>query len=124
MARQYPLELTRQYRHHAHMMRVKLQLPSAFFFYTGKNHKLGEVHDGAATMDWMEQEQGAGHYHYLRRNNLHLARTPYQYHRHPRGMWTLPLRWNVLCAYWTVRLPYFAPKAALSRNPKLFGVSG
>jgi hypothetical protein len=37
-------------------MLVKQQL-SVFFFYTGKSHKIGEVHDGAATMDWMAQKQ-------------------------------------------------------------------
>jgi hypothetical protein len=39
-------------------MLVKQQQQSVFFFYTGKSHKIGEVHDGAATMDWMAQEQG------------------------------------------------------------------
>ena len=38
----------------------KLQPPNAFFSYTGKVHRLGETHDGAATMDWMVQEQGRG----------------------------------------------------------------
>ena len=41
-------------------MRVRLRPPSACFFYTGLSHKIGEVHDGAATMDWMEQEQERG----------------------------------------------------------------
>jgi elongation factor G len=39
------------------LMLVKQQQLSVFFFYTGKSHKIGEVHDGAATMDWMAQEQ-------------------------------------------------------------------
>jgi elongation factor G len=41
-------------------MLVKQQQLSVFFFYTGKSHKIGEVHDGAATMDWMAQEQERG----------------------------------------------------------------
>ena len=41
------------------LMRVKQQLLNVLF-YTGVNHKIGEVHDGAATMDWMEQEQERG----------------------------------------------------------------
>ncbi len=39
---------------------VKPLLPERILFYTGVNHKIGEVHDGAATMDWMEQEQERG----------------------------------------------------------------
>jgi elongation factor G len=42
------------------LMQVKLLPLSAYFFYTGLSHKIGEVHDGAATMDWMEQEQERG----------------------------------------------------------------
>ena len=41
-------------------MLVKLLLPSVYLYYTGVSHKIGEVHDGAATMDWMEQEQERG----------------------------------------------------------------
>ena len=41
-------------------MLVKLQQLKEFLYYTGKSHKIGEVHDGAATMDWMEQEQERG----------------------------------------------------------------
>ena len=41
-------------------MQVKQQLQNVYLFYTGKTHKIGEVHEGAATMDWMEQEQERG----------------------------------------------------------------
>jgi elongation factor G len=41
-------------------MQVKLPQQSVCLFYTGVSHKIGEVHDGAATMDWMEQEQERG----------------------------------------------------------------
>ena len=41
-------------------MLVKLHAQNASFYYTGKEHNIGEVHDGAATMDWMEQEQERG----------------------------------------------------------------
>ena len=41
-------------------MLVKPLLPKEFLYYTGISHKIGEVHDGAATMDWMEQEQERG----------------------------------------------------------------
>ena len=42
------------------MTQEKQPLLNVFLFYTGVNHKIGEVHDGAATMDWMEQEQERG----------------------------------------------------------------
>ena len=42
------------------LMLVKQQLQSEFFIIGGVSHKIGEVHDGAATMDWMEQEQERG----------------------------------------------------------------
>jgi elongation factor G len=41
----------------AHIDAGKTTTTGVFFFYTGKSHKIGEVHDGAATMDWMAQEQ-------------------------------------------------------------------
>jgi hypothetical protein len=41
-------------------MLARPRRPSASCYYTGKSHKIGEVHDGAATMDWMEQEQERG----------------------------------------------------------------
>ncbi len=41
-------------------MQARPRRPSASCYYTGKSHKIGEVHDGAATMDWMEQEQERG----------------------------------------------------------------
>jgi translation elongation factor EF-G len=52
-------------------MLVKQQQLSVFFFYTGKSHKIGEVHDGAATMDWMAQEQERD-YNYICSYNLFL----------------------------------------------------
>ena len=44
----------------AHIDAVRQQLQREFFSYTGKSYKIGEVHDGAATMDWMEQERERG----------------------------------------------------------------
>ena len=67
-------------------MPVKQQRPSVSCYYTGVNHKIGETHDGAATMDWMAQEQERG-------ITITSAATtcfwrkrvtrPYQHHRHP-----------------------------------------
>ena len=60
MARQYPLDRYRNFGIMAHIDAGKTTTTERILFYTGKSHKIGEVHDGAATMDWMEQEQERG----------------------------------------------------------------
>ncbi len=60
MPRQYPLELTRNVGIMAHIDAGKTTTTERILFYTGRTHKLGETHEGAATMDWMEQEQERG----------------------------------------------------------------
>lgn len=60
MPREVPLELTRNIGIMAHIDAGKTTTTERILFYTGKTHKLGEVHDGEATMDWMEQEQERG----------------------------------------------------------------
>ncbi len=60
MARDYPLERYRNFGIMAHIDAGKTTTTERVLFYTGKSHKIGEVHDGAATMDWMEQEQERG----------------------------------------------------------------
>ncbi|RFP86414.1 elongation factor G [Rhodobacteraceae bacterium 63075] len=60
MARDYPLELYRNFGIMAHIDAGKTTCSERILFYTGKSHNIGEVHDGAATMDWMEQEQERG----------------------------------------------------------------
>jgi elongation factor G len=60
MAREYPLELYRNFGIMAHIDAGKTTCSERILFYTGKSHNIGEVHDGAATMDWMEQEQERG----------------------------------------------------------------
>ncbi|MFZ2101069.1 MAG: elongation factor G [Oricola sp.] len=60
MAREYPLEDYRNFGIMAHIDAGKTTTTERVLFYTGKSHKIGEVHDGAATMDWMEQEQERG----------------------------------------------------------------
>ena len=60
MARETPLELYRNIGIMAHIDAGKTTTTERILYYTGKNYKIGEVHDGAATMDWMEQEQERG----------------------------------------------------------------
>ncbi|KQT86335.1 elongation factor G [Aurantimonas sp. Leaf443] len=60
MAREYKIEDYRNFGIMAHIDAGKTTTTERILFYTGKSHKIGEVHDGAATMDWMEQEQERG----------------------------------------------------------------
>ncbi|MCV2866242.1 elongation factor G [Albidovulum sediminicola] len=60
MARAYPLTRYRNFGIMAHIDAGKTTTTERILYYTGKSHKIGEVHDGAATMDWMEQEQERG----------------------------------------------------------------
>ncbi|MBQ5843168.1 MAG: elongation factor G [Clostridia bacterium] len=60
MARTYPLERYRNIGIMAHIDAGKTTTTERILFYTGKTHRLGETHEGAATMDWMEQEQERG----------------------------------------------------------------
>ncbi|WP_298900965.1 elongation factor G, partial [uncultured Devosia sp.] len=60
MAREYPINRYRNFGIMAHIDAGKTTTTERILYYTGKSHKIGEVHDGAATMDWMEQEQERG----------------------------------------------------------------
>jgi elongation factor G len=60
MSRDYPLAKVRNFGIVAHVDAGKTTTTERILYYTGRSHKIGEVHDGAATMDWMEQEQERG----------------------------------------------------------------
>ena len=60
MSRNFSLDRYRNFGIMAHIDAGKTTTTERILYYTGKNHKIGEVHDGNATMDWMEQEQERG----------------------------------------------------------------
>ena len=60
MSRTHTLDKYRNIGIMAHIDAGKTTTTERILYYTGKSHKIGEVHDGAATMDWMEQEQERG----------------------------------------------------------------
>lgn len=88
MARETPLKYYRNIGISAHIDAGKTTTTERILFYTGKNHKIGEVHDGAATMDWMVQEQERG-------ITITSAATTCYWH----GMnhqWDKPYRFNII----------------------------
>ena len=62
--REYPLERTRNIGIMAHIDAGKTTLTERILYYTGVNYKIGDTHEGTATMDWMEQEQERGINHF------------------------------------------------------------
>jgi elongation factor G len=60
MAREFPMAKYRNFGIIAHIDAGKTTTSERVLFHTGRSHKIGEVHDGAATMDWMEQEKERG----------------------------------------------------------------
>ena len=62
-------------------MLCKTTTTERILYYTGVNYKIGETHEGTATMDWMAQEQGARHHHHLCCHHLLLAGTKNQFPR-------------------------------------------
>ncbi len=60
MSKKTPLERVRNIGIIAHIDAGKTTTTERILYYTGRSHKIGEVHDGTATMDWMEQEQERG----------------------------------------------------------------
>ena len=112
MPRQVPLELTRNIGIMAHIDAGKTTTTERILFYTGINHKIGETHDGTATMDWMEQEPlqpVSG------RNTVSISSTL------PVTL-TSRLRLSVHFVYLTVQLPFCAQRAVLSPSLRRFGV--
>ncbi len=98
-------QMTRNIGIMAHIDAGKTTTTERILYYTGINHKIGEVHDGAATMDWMDQEQergititSAATTCFWKSSISRTASTSST----PRATWTSPLRLSVPCAFWTV----------------------
>src|SRR6188508_1037060 len=102
MPRVHAIENYRNFGIMAHIDAGKTTTTERILYYTGKSHKIGEVHEGAATMDWMEQEQERG-----------ITITP--------ATSTSPSKSSVRCACSTARYACWIPTRALSRRPKPSG---
>ena len=106
MARQVPLEFTRNIGIMAHIDAGKTTTTERILYYTGVNYKIGETHDGSATMDWMAQEQERGititsaatTCFWLDRNGHQTVSTSST----PRVTLTSPLKLSVPCVFSTV----------------------
>ena len=121
MPRNTPLELTRNIGIMAHIDAGKTTTTERILFYTGKIHRIGEVHEGAATMDYMEQERergititSAATTTYWRKHRINIIDTP--------GHVDLPLRSNVPCVSWTAPLRCSVQRAASSPRARPSGV--
>ncbi len=126
MPRQVSLEMTRNIGIMAHIDAGKTTTTERILYYTGINHKIGETHDGAATIDWMEQEQERGititsaattcfwKPSYAKdKYRINIIDTP--------ATLTSPLKLSVRSACWTVRLRFSAQRAVLSPSRKPYG---
>ena len=83
MAREFSLKNTRNIGIMADIDAGKTTTTERILYYTGKFHKIGEVHEGAATMDWMEQEQERGITITSAATTGSMGRSPHQYYRYP-----------------------------------------
>ena len=111
MAREFSLEKTRNIGIMAHIDAGKTTTTERILYYTGKIHKIGETHEGASQMDWMEQEQERG-------ITITSAATTASTHQ---DTWTSQSKYNVLFVYWTVRLLFLTHNQVLSLKLKQFG---
>ena len=125
MARQVPLELTRNIGIMAHIDAGKTTTTERILYYTGVNYKIGETHDGTATMDWMAQEQERGITitsaattcfwpdRNGKQNRINIIDTP--------GHVDFTVEVERPCVFWTALSPCSARRAAWSPSLRLCG---
>ena len=123
----------------AHIDAGKTTATERVLYYTGRSHKIGEVHDGNATMDWMEQEQERGItitsaattcFWFRTNDGHHLASLVMMQMKQNsaltslirRATWISPLRLSVRCACWMALYVCWMPMPGLSLRQRLFGV--
>ena len=121
MAREFSLEKTRNIGIMAHVDAGKTTTTERILYYTGKIHKIGETHEGASQMDWMEQEQERG-------ITITSAATTAQWNNHRVNIIDTPghvdftIEVQRSLRYWTVRLLFLTHNQVLSLKLKQFGV--
>ena len=120
MARKFPLEKTRNIGIMAHIDAGKTTTTERILFYTGQTHKIGETHEGASQMDWMEQEKERG-------ITITSAATTAQWKDHriniidTPGHVTLQLKLKDLLEFLMEQLLYSVLKVGLNLNLKQYG---
>ena len=111
MPRKVTLENTRNIGIMAHIDAGKTTTTERILYYTGVNYKIGETHEGTATMDWMEQEQERGITITSAATTCYWKGSKDQFPQTritsstPRVTWTSLWRWSVLCVCWTALSP-------------------
>jgi Elongation factor Tu GTP binding domain len=116
MARSHPLNMYRNIGIMAHIDAGKTTTTERILYYTGKSYKIGEVHEGTATMDWMEQEQER-----LLRPHVSGTITGSTSLIRPATL-TSRLKLSVRCGFLMARLRALTVLRALSLNLKPYGV--
>ena len=102
-------------------MRAKRRRQNGSSITPAASHRIGEVHEGAATMDWMEQERERGITITSASTTVYWKGVPKSTSSTPRATSTSPLKWSVLCAFSMALLPFSMPLPACSLNPKQSG---